>query len=115
VAWLADAIPGLLIFGPVPLLLLLFPTGRLLSRAWRPVAWAAPAALTINAAASTLFPRHLNGNPLLPNNPTGLPSCEDTLDSVTSLCLLLFAVLLLVSLYGVGVRLNGLAAWSVSN
>ena len=65
----------------VPLLLLLFPTGRLLSRAWRPVAWAAPAALTTNAAASTLFPRHLNGNPLLPNNPTGLPGWEDTLDA----------------------------------
>ncbi len=35
-AWLADAsLPTLLFYGPVPLLLLLFPDGRLLSRPWR--------------------------------------------------------------------------------
>src|SRR5215207_8221232 len=59
------------------LLLLLFPTGRLPSRRWRPVAWAAGAVLPLAALSSPLLP----GPPAegLRPNPIAIPSLEGVL------------------------------------
>jgi hypothetical protein len=46
VLWLGNALGIWLTFASVPLLLLLFPGGRLPSRRWRPVAWATLTTLT---------------------------------------------------------------------
>jgi len=58
-------------------LLLVFPTGRLPSRRWRPVAWAAVAALVLAALSSPLLP----GPPAdgLRPNPIAIPALEGVL------------------------------------
>jgi hypothetical protein len=93
-----------LTFVSVPLLLLLFPDGRLPSRAWRPVAWATLATAILAFAANALYPRNLGADPQLPENPTGIHGWENTLGTVTSLSAVLFLAFLLVSLIAVGVR-----------
>jgi len=105
VLWFADIVAAWLTFASVALLLLLFPNGRLPSCAWRPVAWAALASLTLSLASSALYPRNLGGDPRLPQNPnpTGIRGWEKV-DTVTSLTALLFFALLLVCLVAVGVR-----------
>jgi hypothetical protein len=59
------------------LLLLLFPTGRLPSRRWRPAAWAAVAVLVLAALSSPLLP----GPPAdgLRPNPIAIPALEGVL------------------------------------
>jgi hypothetical protein len=59
------------------LLLLLFPTGRLPSRRWRPVAWAAGAVLVLAALSSPFLP----GPPAdgLRPNPIAIPALEGVL------------------------------------
>jgi hypothetical protein len=59
------------------LLLLVFPTGRLPSRRWRPVAWAAGAVLVLAALSSPLLP----GPPAdgLRPNPIAIPALEGVL------------------------------------
>jgi hypothetical protein len=103
VLWFADIVLAWLSFASVALLLLLFPHGRLPSRAWRPVAWAALASVTLSQASSSLYPRNLGGDPRLPHNPTGIRGWEKV-DTLTSLTALLFYALLLVCLVAVGVR-----------
>jgi hypothetical protein len=103
VLWFADIVPFWLTFASVALLLLLFPDGHLPSRAWRPVAWAALASITLSLASSALYPRNLGGDPRLPHNPTGIRGWEKV-DNVTSLTALLFFALLLVCLVAVGGR-----------
>jgi class 3 adenylate cyclase len=88
----------------VPLLLLLFPDGRLPSRAWRPVAWATLATPTLAFAANALYPRNLGADPRLPENPTGIHGWETTLNTVQALSTLLILVFLFFSLTAVGVR-----------
>src|SRR5215213_10413832 len=58
-------------------LVLLFPTGRLPSRRWRPVAWAAGAVLVLAALSSPFLP----GPPAdgLPPNPIAIPALEGVL------------------------------------
>jgi hypothetical protein len=93
-----------LTFVSVPLLLLLFPDGRLPSRAWRPGAWATLATAILAFAANALYPRNLGADPQLPKNPTGIHGWENTLGTVTSLSAVLFLAFLLVSLIAVGAR-----------
>jgi hypothetical protein len=59
------------------LLLLVFPTGRLPSRRWRPVAWAAGAVLVLAALSSPFLP----GPPAdgLRSNPIAIPALEGVL------------------------------------
>jgi class 3 adenylate cyclase len=106
VLWLGNALGLWLTLASVPLLLLLFPDGRLPSRGWRPVAWATLATLTISRAAGVLDPRtrNLGGDPRLPENPTGIHGWETTLGTVQALSGLLFLAFLFVSLTAVGVR-----------
>jgi hypothetical protein len=104
VLWLGTLLGIWLTVASVPLLLLLFPDGRLPSRRWRPVAWATLATLTLLLAANALYPRNLGGDPRLPENPTGIHGWESTLDTVMSLSALLFLAFLVVSLTAVAVR-----------
>jgi hypothetical protein len=69
VAWIANGAlaPG---FGALALIVLVYPTGRLPSRRWRPVAWAL-AAWTLVAAALLTVPPTLVMAPSVPN-PVGL-------------------------------------------
>jgi class 3 adenylate cyclase/MFS family permease len=104
VLWLGTLLGIWLTVASVPLLLLLFPDGRLPSRGWRPVAWAMLATLALLLAAGALYPRNLGGDPRLPQNPTGIHGWEKTLDTVQALSALLFLVFLFVSLTAVAVR-----------
>jgi hypothetical protein len=101
--WLADAI-GPLLFGSIPLLPLLFPTGRVPSRGWWPMTWLTAATTGLLAVQNALYPRDLGGDPRLPTNPTGMPSAQDTLDTLGTLALVLFLVVALASLLAVAVR-----------
>jgi hypothetical protein len=83
------------------LLVLLFPTGRLPSRRWRPVAWAAGAVLVLAALSSPLLP----GPPAdgLRPNPIAIPALEGVLRlAYNTAGAFLFGVILaaLVSLVG---------------
>jgi hypothetical protein len=61
--------------GLVLLLLLLFPTGRLPSPRWRPVAWALVAGVGLSLTAQALKPRTMSGLPE-DTNPFGVPALE---------------------------------------
>ncbi len=80
IAWLG-ALLGLL-----PFLVLLFPTGRLLSRRWRPVAWALGLVVGFYLTALLLTPGPIDpglaGNP---QNPLGVESAEGPLQLVQTL------------------------------
>jgi hypothetical protein len=102
--WLVDAVPGPLLLGSVPLLLLLFPNGKVLARGWRPVAWITVAAAGLLAVQSALYPRDLAGDPRLPVNPTGIPGAEDTLGTLGLLAFLLLLLAMLAALYSIGLR-----------
>jgi signal transduction histidine kinase len=60
-------------FSVIPLVFLLFPTGRLLSARWRPVAWAMVVLPAIGLAGLTIQPGEAGGTVLLPN-PTAVES-----------------------------------------
>ncbi len=57
---------------------LLFPTGRLLSRRWRPVAWLGAVALSLMVAVTTLQPGYLDPETQLVN-PLGVPGARQWL------------------------------------
>jgi hypothetical protein len=69
VGWIGNLLPWPAL-GALILLLLLFPTGQLLSRRWRPVAWAAVVWCAAVMVSMTLYPQ-LIANPQL-QNPIGL-------------------------------------------
>jgi class 3 adenylate cyclase len=104
VLWLGTLLGISLTVASVPLLLLLFPDGRLPSRRWRPVAWATLATLALLLVAGTLYPGNLGADSRLPDNPAGIHGWESTLDTVQALSALLFLAFLFVSLTAVAVR-----------
>jgi hypothetical protein len=53
---------------------LLFPTGHLPGRGWRPVAWAAAVVMLLGVAAEALAPGQLTGFPGLPPKPLAAPA-----------------------------------------
>ncbi|MGH2573273.1 MAG: sensor histidine kinase, partial [Actinomycetota bacterium] len=103
-AWLLGwvYVPGL---ASVPMVFLLFPSGRVPTRRWRPVAWVIVGATFIAAVSFVLMPRDLARNyqggqrPLL--NPTGVDALGSLLDKtalVGGLTLLGGALLAVVAL-----------------
>jgi hypothetical protein len=102
--WLVDALGLPPLLGSIPLLLLLFPTGKVPSPGWRPVAWITVAATALITVESALYPRDLNGDPRLPKNPTGMPDATDSLDNLGTLALVLLLVVGLASLLALAVR-----------
>jgi len=99
IAWLAT------LLGLLPFLILLFPTGRLLSRRWRPVAWALGLTVGLYLTARLLTPGPID--PKLagtPQNPLGVESAEGLLQLIQTLTGVAAPVLILAVLASVVVR-----------
>jgi hypothetical protein len=96
IAWLG-ALLGLL-----PFLVLLFPTGRLLSRRWRTVAWALGLVVGLYLTARLLTPGPVS--PGLPANPLGMESAEGLLLLVQTISGVAAPILALATLASLVVR-----------
>jgi hypothetical protein len=83
-------------------LLLLFPTGRLPSRRWRPVAWACAVCVTVLCVQQAVMPGPLeaSGQP----NPLGIDSAREALEWMYGLVSLGFVLLMLMCAGSVVVR-----------
>jgi hypothetical protein len=82
-------------------LLLLFPDGRLPSRRWRPVAWAAAVDLAVLTFWAAFAPRPLEGPPGMPPNPWAIERAQGlfrVLDDIAGLTLVTLACLSVASL-----------------
>jgi hypothetical protein len=86
------------------LLLLLFPTGRLPSRRWRPVAWASVVCVAAGCAVLALTPGPMAKVPSQPRNPLGIERAAATLDRIQALLNVCLALLVLASAASVVVR-----------
>jgi hypothetical protein len=85
--------------GLLPVLVLVFPTGRLPSRRWRPVLWIVAAGLALYVASTMLKPGPAGDG--LPDNPLGIAAADRLLGpivAVSGLLLAVFVVLVLASL-----------------
>jgi hypothetical protein len=87
---------GELCWALLALLLLVFPTGRLPSRRWRPVAWAAGAVLVLAALSSPFLPRP-PADGLRPN-PIAIPALEGVLRLVYNTASSVLFVVILAAL-----------------
>jgi hypothetical protein len=77
IAWLGT------LLGLLPFLVLLFPTGRLLSPRWRPIAWALGLVLGLYLIARLLTPGPVD--PALPDNPLGIESADGLLQLIQTM------------------------------
>jgi hypothetical protein len=87
------------LLGLLPVLVLVFPTGRLPSRRWRPVLWIVAAGLALYVATTMLKPGPAGDG--LPDNPLGIAAADRLLGpivAVSGLLLAVFVVLVLASL-----------------
>jgi hypothetical protein len=85
-------------------LLLLFPTGRLPSRRWRPVAWACAIVVAALSAVLAVTPGPIEEVPGQPGNPLGIERAEATLERTTTLLGLCSALLVVLCATSVVVR-----------
>jgi hypothetical protein len=74
--------------------LLLFPTGRLPSRRWRPVAWACAVCVTVLCVQQAVMPGPLEASGQL--NPLGIDSAREALEWIYGLVTICFVVLMLL-------------------
>jgi hypothetical protein len=97
-AWVGTLWAGLVL----SFVLLLFPTGRLPSRRWRPVAWAGAVCVTVLCLQQAVMPGPLeaSGQP----NPLGIDSARTALEWIYGLVTLCFVVLMLLCAGSVVVR-----------
>jgi hypothetical protein len=91
------------LLGLLPLLVLLFPTGRLPSRRWRPIVWVFTAGLLLYAASVVVQPGQLRDD-LPATNPLGLASAEEVLQLIGAALFWLFALLVALVLGSVVLR-----------
>jgi hypothetical protein len=96
IAWLGT------LLGLLPFLVLLFPTGRLLSPRWRPVAWALGLVLGLYLIARLFAPGPVD--PAFPDNPLGIESAEGLLQRIQTMVGVVVPVLILAVLASVVVR-----------
>jgi hypothetical protein len=100
----ANAILGSgLYYGLVPLLFLLFPTGRLPSSRWRPIVWILAAAVAAALAGQFLRPGALDPR-FVPDNPLGIPGAQHVLDLSFAGGLVMLIVLALATAASLGLR-----------
>ena len=93
------------LLGLVPFLVLLFPTGRLLSRRWRPVAWAIGLVLDLYLTALLLTPGPIDlGLSDNPDNPLGLESAEGLLRTIQTIAGIAAPILVLTALASLVMR-----------
>ena len=90
------------ILGLLPVLVLVFPTGRLPSRRWRPVLWIVAAGLALYVASVMLKPGPVAEG--LPDNPVGVAAADQFLGLTTAVSGLLFAVFVVLVLASLVVR-----------
>jgi hypothetical protein len=96
IAWLGT------LLGLLPFLVLLFPTGRLLSPRWRPVAWTLGLVLSLYLIARLFAPGPVD--PAFPDNPLGIESAEGLLQRIQTMAGVVVPVLILAVLASVVVR-----------
>ena len=94
-------------------LLLLFPTGHLPSRRWRPVAWAAGATITGMTLVAAVAPVPPDDG--LPTNPLGIQQLARAWELTDSIGALLFGALTVASAASLVVRFRHAGARSASN
>jgi hypothetical protein len=93
------------LLGLLPFLVLVFPTGQLLSRRWRPVAWALGLVLGLYLTAGLLTPGPIPLSlPDNPDNPLGVEAAEGLLRLVQTMAGVAAPVLALAALASVVVR-----------
>jgi hypothetical protein len=90
------------LLGLLPFLVLLFPTGRLLSPRWRPVAWALGLVLGLYLIARLFTPGSVGSE--LPNNPLGIESADGLLRLVQTMAGVAVPFLILAVLASVVLR-----------
>jgi hypothetical protein len=98
------AAQGSLSIGPIPLALvllfvpLLYPTGRLPSPRWRPVAWLGALVLLLAPIVDALLPGHVQASEVpVGENPLGIPAAEGVLSLFSLAIFLLFIPLALAA------------------
>jgi hypothetical protein len=88
--------------GLLPVLVLVFPTGRLPSRRWRPVLWIVTAGLALYVASIMLKPGPAADG--LPANPLGVAAADRLLGPMAAVSGLLFGVFVVLVLASLVVR-----------
>jgi hypothetical protein len=104
--WANAILTSGLYYGLVPLLFLLFPTGRLPSSRWRPVVWVIAAATAATLAGQFLQPGALDPR-FVPDNPLGIPGAQHALNFSFVSGMVLLIVLALAAAVSLGLRYRG--------
>jgi hypothetical protein len=101
--WASQLLGSGLYYGLVPLLFLLFPTGRLPSSRWRPIVWVLAAATAATLAGQFLRPGALDPR-FVPDNPLGIPGAQHALDLSVEGGSVMLGVLALAAAVSLGLR-----------
>jgi two-component system, NarL family, sensor kinase len=101
------------ILGLVPLVILLFPDGRLPSRRWRPIAWLIWGAMGLVTLLGSIYPGPIGGSQAagVPQNPLGIESLRGVIDWVGPASYLLLQLLMVASWVALVLRLRR-ARWT---
>jgi hypothetical protein len=99
-AWVANAAWTTIPAAGLAFVFLLFPTGRLSSRRWRPVAWFAAAAFTLYTAAEVARASHVWGDPFAPLSSGWYPGTHTAVIIAAPAALLASAVAVVVRFIG---------------
>jgi hypothetical protein len=90
------------LLGLLPLLVLVFPTGRLPSRRWRPVLWIVAVGLALYVTSIMLKPGPAGDG--LPDNPLGVAAADQFLGPIAAVSGLLFGVFVVLVVASLVIR-----------